>query len=51
MNKTCHVNSTFLIPLAVFPLLKMIIKFCFALIPLALQNPTEDKTVIDFYAV
>lgn len=52
MNKMQNATPAFLIPLAVLPLKKKKIKnLCFALIHLALQNPSEDKAVIAFYAV
>lgn len=54
MNKMQNATPAFLIPLAVLPLQKKkkkIKNLCFALIRLALQNPSEDKAVIAFYAV
>lgn len=51
MNRIQYVISAFLIALVVFPCLIMIIKLLLALMQLALQNPSEDKAVIDFYAV
>lgn len=43
MTKLWYVTSAFLIPLAVFPLLKMVTTFLSALIESALQNLSEDK--------
>lgn len=51
MTTMWYITSAFLIPLAVFPLLKMVITFWSTLIQLALQNPSEDKAATALYAV